>query len=93
MNQPDHAAILQAIGRLQGQMDGVSRQIRANSETASAVDAKITALATRIGRIELWKAELRGMTVGARFVAGGIVAFAASTLTVLAHYVLRKFGS
>lgn len=93
MRQPDHATILQAIGRLQGQMDGVAKQIQANSETARAVDAKITALARRVGRIELRKAELRGMTIGARFVAGGIVAFAASALTVLAHYLLRKFGA
>lgn len=92
MTQPDHSQIMQAIGQLQGEMVGIRNNIQKSGEQARAVNEKVTKLGERVSGIELWVAKMQGASMGARLVAGGLVAFAATGLTLVGQWALRKFG-
>ena len=92
MTQPDHSQIMQAIGHLQGEMVGIRNDIKANGKHAAEVNEKVTALAERVSRIELWKAELKGMSIGAKVTWGGVIAFLSAAVSAGGAFVYKKFG-
>jgi len=57
MTEPSHADIHRAIGNLEGRLEGIQKGITDNAE-------KVTELHSRVGKVELWKAEVRGMGLG-----------------------------
>lgn len=64
MTEPTHGDIHRAIGNLEGRLEGIHKGITDNAKRAAGVEAKISELHDRVGKVELWRAEMRGMGLG-----------------------------
>lgn len=62
MTDPTHGEILRAIGNLEGEIKG----IKSNAERMNAISAKMDAIHEEVSKIQLWKAEMRGMGIGVK---------------------------
>lgn len=66
MAEPSHGEILRAIGNLEGRFEGIEKGIKANTERASRIDEKVNAVHEDVSKIQLWKAEVRGVGLGVK---------------------------
>jgi len=92
VTQVNHNDIMHAIGRMEGRIEGIQKDIQANGEHAKAVNDKVTKLADRVSRIELWKAEIKGMSIGAKVTWGGVIAFVSAGVSIGISYIKSKVG-
>ena len=90
---PNHNDIMLAIGRIEGRMEGIQKTIQSNGEHAKAVNEKVTKLAERVSTIELWKAELKGMSIGAKVTWGGVIAVVSAGVSLIIAWAKSKVGA
>ena len=93
MSAPNHNDIMLAIGRIEGRIEGVQKDIIRNGEYAKAANEKVTVLAERVSKIELWKAELRGMSLGAKVTWGGVIAVVSAAASLLVAWFKTRVGA
>ena len=92
MTDNDAAPIMQALGRLEGEMVGLRSDIKTNGDHARHVHEKVTKLAERTSSIELWRAELRGVSIGARLSWGAMIGFVSAVVAVSGTFLFKKLG-
>lgn len=90
--QPDHSQILLAIGNLQGEMVGLKAAVMKNGEAAHKIGEDVSAMQGRVNRLEIWRAEVRGVSIGIKVAWGGAISIVSAAIGVGVSYGLRKLG-
>lgn len=93
MTTPNHNDIMHAIGRIEGRIEGIQKDIHANGKHAEAVNQKVTKLAERVSTIELWKAEIKGMSLGAKVTWGGMIAVVSAGASLIIAWAKSRVGA